>query len=60
MDMLKLIQFGEENVIALFGWKATENQINKMKKAGIKKIICATDNDDCGVKGYHYLRNFLM
>lgn len=58
MDMLKLIQFGEENVIALFGWKATENQINKMKKAGIKKIICATDNDDCGVKGYHYLKNF--
>lgn len=58
MDMLKLIQFGEENVIALFGWKATENQINKMKRAGIKKIICATDNDDCGVKGYHYLKNF--
>lgn len=58
MDMLKLIQFGEKNVIALFGWKATENQINKMKSMGIKKIICATDNDKCGIEGYHYLKNF--
>ena len=58
MDMLKLIQFGETNAVALFGWKATANQIQKLKDNGVKQIICATDNDECGVKGYEYLKNF--
>lgn len=60
MDMLKLIQFGETNAVALFGWKATSNQIEKLKKAGITKIICATDNDECGIKGYKYLQHYFQ
>ena len=58
MDMLKLIQFGEKNAVALFGWKATENQIEKLKKAGVSQLIVATDNDEYGIKGYNYLRKF--
>lgn len=55
LDMLKGKQIGIKNIVALLGWKITSEQIKKLKKAGIKKIICATDNDEAGRKGFRYL-----
>lgn len=58
MDMLKLRMFGINNVVAILGWKATNEQITKLKKAGIKKVVSALDNDVCGRKGTEYLKNY--
>lgn len=58
MDRLKFIQFGINNVVAILGWKMSDQQIKKLKDAGITKIICALDNDECGRKGNEYLKNF--
>jgi DNA primase len=51
MDMLKFKQFGIRNVAALLGWKISNEQILKLKAKGIKRIISALDNDECGKKG---------
>lgn len=56
MDMLKAKQFGVKNVVAILGWKISNKQINKLKRKGVKKILCALDNDECGRKGYRYLK----
>ena len=45
-------------MVAILGWKMTDNQIDKLKKAGITKVISALDNDECGRKGSAYLRNY--
>ena len=58
MDMLKLRQFGLENVVAILGWKITAEQIAKLKSKGITHVISALDSDECGRKGTAYLRNF--
>ena len=58
MDYLKARQFGVKYVCALLGWKATTEQIEKMKQAGVKTIISALDNDECGKKGTAYLSRF--
>lgn len=58
MDRLKFIQNGESNVVAILGWKITDQQIQKLKDAGITTIISALDNDQCGRKGTRYLRGF--
>lgn len=55
MDRLKFIQYGIDNVVAILGWKISKEQIEKLKKNGINKVICALDNDECGIKGWHYL-----
>ena len=56
MDRLKFVQFGEDNVVAILGWKMSSEQIEKLKKKGIKKIISALDNDECGKKGTEFLK----
>ena len=56
MDWLKFIQFGEENVVAILGWKMSHEQIQKLKDKGVTKIISALDNDDCGKKGTEFLK----
>ena len=56
MDRLKLEQLGVKNAVAIFGWKITDEQIAKLKKAGIKFVVSALDNDDCGKKGTKYLQ----
>ena len=56
MDRLKFIQYGVENVVAIFGWKMSDGQFRKLKAAGITTIISALDNDECGKKGTEYLR----
>lgn len=58
MDRLKFIQCGESNVVAILGWKMTPQQIQKLKDAGIKRIISALDNDVCGKRGTKYLESF--
>ena len=56
MDRLKLIHCGVDNVVAIFGWKITDDQVRKLSEAGVTHVISALDNDDCGRKGTEYLR----
>lgn len=58
MDRLKFVQFGYDNVVAILGWKMSEQQIKKLKDKGITKVISALDNDECGKKGTRYLARF--
>lgn len=58
MDRLKFLQFGYSNVVAVLGWKMSDEQIKKLKNKGIKKVISALDNDECGRKGTSYLKRF--
>lgn len=57
MDRLKFVQFGEENVVAILGWKMSPQQIRKLKDKGITKVISALDNDTCGRKGTEFLKS---
>ena len=56
-DMLKIRQAGYKNVVSIFGWKISKEQIDKLKKTGIKQIIVALDNDEKGNEGYDYLKS---
>lgn len=56
MDRLKFVQCGEDNVVAILGWKMSAQQIQKLKDKGIKRVISALDNDVCGKKGTEFLR----
>lgn len=58
MDKLKLEQHGLKNVAAIFGWKITGKQIDKLKSLKVKTIISALDTDGPGRKGTDYLKNF--
>lgn len=58
MDWLKMKQFGVKKVGALLGWKATAEQINKLKASGVETVISALDNDKCGREGTEYLKQF--
>ena len=55
MDRLKFVQFGEDNVVAILGWKMSQQQIQKLKDKGVTKIISALDNDECGRRGTKFL-----
>lgn len=56
MDRLKLMHCGIDNVVAIFGWKISDEQVRKLKEAGFTHVISALDNDECGRKGTEYLR----
>lgn len=58
MDRLRFIEAGIEpdNVVAILGWKMSNEQQNKLKAKGIKYIISALDNDVAGKKGTAYLK----
>lgn len=58
MDRLKFKQFGCKRVVAILGWKMTNEQIQKLKEQGVTHIISALDNDECGIKGTKYLKKF--
>lgn len=58
MDRLKFVQFGVDNVVAILGWKISNEQINKLRKAGVKRVVSALDNDVCGKKGTEYLKGY--
>lgn len=57
MDRLKFVQNGVTNVIAVLGWKMSKQQEEKLRRAGITKVISALDNDECGRKGTNYLKS---
>ena len=56
MDYLKAKQLGIRYVCAILGWKATQEQITKLKAQGVKTIISALDNDECGKEGTAFLK----
>lgn len=56
LDMLKAKQYGIKYVAVVLGWKLTSEQFEKLKRHGVKTIICALDNDECGRRGYKYLK----
>ena len=58
MDYLKTKQYGMKYSGAILGWKVTAQQVEKLKEQGVKYIISALDNDDCGRKGTKYLKQF--
>ena len=58
MDRLKLLSLGLSNVVALFGWKASDTQLEKIRSVSNGHIISALDNDECGRKGTAYLKQF--
>ena len=58
MDMLKMKMFGIRNVVAILGWKITNEQVKKLKAKGISQVVSALDNDECGIKGTAYLKKF--
>lgn len=60
LDMLKAKQYGIKYVAAVLGWKLTSEQFEKLKRCGVKTIICALDNDECGRKGYKYLKRICL
>lgn len=58
MDRLRFIEVGIEpdNVVAILGWKMSDEQQQKLKDKGIKYIISALDNDEAGKKGTRFLK----
>lgn len=56
LDLIKAYQVGVKNVVAFLGWKASKTHLDKLKKAKVKTIICALDNDEAGRKGYKFLQ----
>lgn len=58
IDQMKFIENGIENAVSILGWKMSDRQIEKLKRVNVKNIICALDNDECGKRGYAYLKKF--
>ena len=58
MDRLSFVRAGCDYAISILGWKITNEQIEKLKKQGITKVISALDNDECGNKGSEYLKKY--
>lgn len=56
MDKLKANQLGIQSVVAILGWKISNTQIQKLKRASVKTLVCGLDNDEAGNKGYKYLK----
>lgn len=56
MDRLKFVQYGAFNAVAILGWKMTREQVQKLRESGVKVVVSALDNDDCGRKGTRFLR----
>lgn len=60
MDRLKLVQLGIPNAVAILGWKASNQQIQRLQAQGIRHVISALDNDDCGRRGTEWLRKYFV
>lgn len=56
LDLVKSVQLGVEKIGAILGWKITNEQIEKLKKQGVKIIVDALDNDEKGKEGGIILR----
>lgn len=55
MDRLRFIQNGITNVVAILGWKMSDEQMSKIKKSKVSIVVSALDNDECGKRGSDYL-----
>jgi DNA primase len=51
IDYVRAKSYGEKYVCATLGWRATDEQILKLKNAGVENIISALDNDEYGIRG---------
>lgn len=58
MDKLKMNQNGVQNVVAIFGWYISLEQVEKLRRQGITRVISALDNDEHGREGTERLRCF--
>lgn len=59
MDYLSLKTRGHiKNACALLGWHLADEQLNKLKEAGITTVVSALDNDSCGIKGTELLKKY--
>lgn len=62
LDYLSIKTKGRiKNVVAVLGWHISDEQVNKLKQKGIKKVICALDNpeiDKAGEKGIRLLEKY--
>lgn len=56
MDRLKFLQNGITNVVAVLGWKMSQQQFAKLKAAGVTHVISALDDDEAGKRGTQYLQ----
>ena len=58
MDRLRFIEAGieKDNVVAILGWKMSDQQEKKLKSSGVTHVISALDNDKAGKKGTLYLK----
>lgn len=58
MDRLRFVECGlEDGVVAILGWKMSIQQEDKLRKAGVIRVISCLDNDECGRKGTLYLKS---
>lgn len=58
MDRLRFVEYGMDNgVVAILGWKISAQQEDKLRRAGITRVISCLDNDKCGRKGTMYLKS---
>lgn len=55
LDMMKAWEYGIKNVVAILGWKITEQQARKL---GDALVIDALDNTETGEKGGRVLRRY--
>uniref|UniRef100_A0AAU8B0H8 Toprim-like protein n=1 Tax=Dulem virus 36 TaxID=3145754 RepID=A0AAU8B0H8_9CAUD len=59
MDYLSFRTRGRvKDVVAILGWHISDEQTKKLKDKGVKTVISALDNDECGIKGTKYLERF--
>lgn len=58
IDRLAFIRADCNTAVAILGWKITPEQIDKLKRVGIKKVVSALDNDEYGIKGTKYLAKY--
>lgn len=54
LDAMMAYQNGYKNTCALLGWKCSKWQVRKLQKYA-SKVICGTDNDEAGERGYREL-----
>lgn len=55
LDMMKAWEYGVKNVVAILGWKITEQQVHKL---GDVLVIDALDNTETGEKGGKVLKRY--
>lgn len=62
LDQMRMISLLDSKIItevvSIFGWCISSEQVKKLKRKGIKYIINGLDNDVSGRQGYKYLKKY--